>query len=473
MIVGSGVTPTEVARPGPGQRVAAAGALAVLAVSLGAAAHILWAQWRPLAASLVLGFVATTFLWQALTTRGPVRLANGVVATLCAAAVIAAGSDIVGEGQELLILGAGAVVSGAFARAALAVRPRQEPRLPRPVHPALFVNPRSGCGQATRLDLAGRARRAGATVVMVEPGGNLRDLAEHAADGGADLLGVAGGDGSLGEVAGVAADRDLPFLVVPIGTRNHFARDAGLDYRHPAAALRALDDGTEIRVDLGQAGERSFVNNISFGLYADAVSQPGYRDAKTATLLDCVPDFAGPAAVASGLRCTSPTHAGVIDPAIVVVSNNPYLPGGLSTPRTRASLSRGQLGVLTLHARSGLDLAVLALAGPGPVEGNAAWSTPLVVVDAPSETVTAALDGEPVDIPAPVAITSWPAALRLRVPRRRNTALRASALLSSFTVVRLVACLTGRPDPARQQKPDSGGTIHRHDDRPPENARER
>ena len=436
---------------GRGQRFAAAGALAVLAVSLGSAAHIMWAQWRPLAASLVLGFVAITFLWWALTTRGSLRVAGAVVAALSSAGVIAAVAGIAGEWQELLILCAGAVVSGSFARVALAVRPGHEPRAPRPIQPVLFVNPRSGGGTAGQLNLAERAHHAGATVVMIEPGSNLRNLAEHAADGGADLLGVAGGDGSLGEVAGVAADRDLSFLVVPVGTRNHFARDAGLDYRHPVAALRALDDGTEIRVDLGQAGDRSFVNNISFGLYADAVSRSGYRDAKTTTLLDRVPDFAGPTAVASGLRCTSPAHAGVIDPAVVVVSNNPYLPGGLSAPRTRASLSQGVLGVLTLHARSGLDLALLALAGPGPVEGNAAWSTPLAVVSAKTPTLTAAVDGEPVDIPAPVEIASRAAALRMRVPRHRPPARPALALLSTFAIVRLVACLAGRPDPACRQ----------------------
>ena len=205
-----------------------------------------------------------------------------------------------------------------------------------------------------------------------------------------------------------------PSSLVPAGTRNHFARDLGLDLRHPTAALRALADGTEIRVDLGQIGERSFVNNISFGLYADAVSRPEYRDAKTTTLLDRVPTFAGPTAAASGLRCTSAGHPGVIDPTIVVVSNNAYLPGGLTTPRTRPSLQQGVLGVLSLHARSGLDLALLALAGPGPVEGNATWIAPHAMVSASTPTVTAAVDGEPVDIPAPVQIASRPAALRMR-----------------------------------------------------------
>ena len=419
----------------------------MLAVSLVSAAHILWAQWRPLATSLVLGLIATTFLWWAVTTRGTPRIASGVVTAASSAGVITALTGVAGEWQELLILGAGAVVSAALARWALADHRRHEPRAARPAHPVLFLNPRSGGGKAARLDLAKHAHRAGATVVTIEPGSNLRDLARHAADDGADLLGVASGDGSIADVAGVAADRDLPFLVVPAGTRNHFARDLGLDLRHPTAALRALADGTEIRVDLGRIGERSFVNNISFGLYADAVSRPEYRDAKTTTLLDRVPTFAGPTAAASGLRCTSAGHPGVIDPTIVVVSNNAYLPGGLTTPRTRPSLQQGVLGVLSLHARSGLDLALLALAGPGPVEGNATWIAPLAMVSASTPTVTAAVDGEPVDIPAPVQIASRPAALRMRLPRHRPTTHPASALHPTFAIVRLLACLAGRPDP--------------------------
>ena len=50
---------------------------------------------------------------------------------------------------------------------------------------------------------------------------------------------MAGGDGSLGAVAQVAIERELPFVCVPFGTRNHFARDLGLDRNDPIAALAA------------------------------------------------------------------------------------------------------------------------------------------------------------------------------------------------------------------------------------------
>jgi len=89
-----------------------------------------------------------------------------------------------------------------------------------------------------------------------------------AVDGGADLLGVAGGDGTQALVAGIASGRDVPTMVISAGTRNHFALDLGLDRDDPAACLDALTDGVELRIDLALIGDRTFVNNASFGLGA-------------------------------------------------------------------------------------------------------------------------------------------------------------------------------------------------------------
>ena len=241
-------------------------------------------------------------------------------------------------------------------------------------------------------------------------------------------------------MAGVAADR---CLIPPRTGTTSPATSASTSATPPQ---HCAPSPTAPRSESTGIGERSFVNNISFGLYADAVNRPEYRDAKTTTLLDRVPTFAGPTAAASGLRCTSAGHPGVIDPTIVVVSNNAYLPGGLTTPRTRPSLQQGVLGVLSLHPRSGLDLALLALAGPGPVEGNATWIAPHAMVSASTPTVTAAVDGEPVDIPAPVR-ASRPAALRMRLPRHRPTTHPASTLHPTFAIVRPASQAGRTPTP--------------------------
>ena len=66
-----------------------------------------------------------------------------------------------------------------------------------PGRPVLFINPRSGDGKAARTGLAERAREAGIESVILAPGQDLAALARDAVTGGADALGMAGGDGSI------------------------------------------------------------------------------------------------------------------------------------------------------------------------------------------------------------------------------------------------------------------------------------
>jgi len=115
----------------------------------------------------------------------------------------------------------------------------------------------SGGGKAERFALAEEAQRRGIEYVLIGLGDDLRGLAEEAADRGVDALGVAGGDGSQAVAAQVAMERDLAFVCVPSGTRNHFARDIGLDPADPIGALAAFGEAEERRIDLGVAGDRS------------------------------------------------------------------------------------------------------------------------------------------------------------------------------------------------------------------------
>lgn len=111
---------------------------------------------------------------------------------------------------------------------------------------------------------------------------------------GATALGMAGGDGSLGLVAEVAARHDVPMVVVPPGTRNHLAMDLGLDRGNVLAGLDAFDAAVERRIDLGQVNGRVFVNNVSLGLYAQIIRSPEYREAKMETTLSMLPGMLGP-----------------------------------------------------------------------------------------------------------------------------------------------------------------------------------
>ena len=130
----------------------------------------------------------------------------------------------------------------------------------------LLINPRSGKGRPDASELRRKAEQLGITTHVLGPDDDAGELAREAAG----PLGVAGGDGSLAPVADVAIERDVPFVVVPFGTRNHFARDVGLDPDDPLGALRAFS-GRDLRVDAGRVNDRLFLNNVSLGLYARLV----------------------------------------------------------------------------------------------------------------------------------------------------------------------------------------------------------
>ena len=205
---------------------------------------------------------------------------------------------------DLLVV-AGLLVSLAAARATLAVHV-DLPDAPAPRQPVLFFNPRSGGGKAERFSLADEARARGIEPIELKPGEDLEALVRGAVDRGADALAMAGGDGSQAIVAAIAAERGLPYACIPAGTRNHFALDLGVDRDDVVGALDAFVDGGERTVDLAEVNGRVFVNNVSLGLYAEAVQREGYRDAKLRTLLDTVPDVLGPGGGELDLRWTGP-----------------------------------------------------------------------------------------------------------------------------------------------------------------------
>src|SRR6478609_1821981 len=167
--------------------------------------------------------------------------------------------------------------------------------------PVLFVNPRSGDGKAAHARVAERAREKEIEAVILAPGQDLDALAREAVAADADALGMAGGDGSLAVVAAVAAAHDIPFVCVPAGTRNHFALDVGVDRHDVIGALDAFTDGVERQIDMAEVNGHVFLNNVSLGIYGEAVRSPAYRDAKVRTLLETATEVMGPSAEAPAL----------------------------------------------------------------------------------------------------------------------------------------------------------------------------
>ena len=274
----------------------------------------------------------------------------------------------------------------------------------RPRRPVLFVNPKSGGGKATRAGLAERARERGIEVINLRRNDNLAALVDDAVARGADALGAAGGDGSLAVVAAAALAHDLPFVCIPAGTRNHFALDLGVDRRDLIGALDAFTDGFERRIDVAEVNGRLFLNNVSLGIYGDAVRQPTYRDAKARTLLETAAQVLGPSAAAVDLKLVDNQGRPHLNPAVVLVSNNPYAFDPPRQPGTRPALDSGQLGVLVLDPpRRGQS--------PGHT-----WTATQLELTAPAP-VHAGIDGEAVDLTPPLRFAIRPRALRVRLPR--------------------------------------------------------
>ena len=176
---------------------------------------------------------------------------------------------------------------------------------------------------------------------------------------------MAGGDGSQAIVAMVAAEHGLPYACIPAGTRNHFALDLGVDRDDVVGALDAFVDGGERRVDLAEVNGRVFVNNVSLGLYAEAVQRAGYREAKIRTLLDTVPEMVGPDAEAPHLSWAGPD--GASSAVALLVSNNSYRLGRALGSGTRPRIDQRDAG----SGRAGPDAASDATA-PGPRRAPAA-----------------------------------------------------------------------------------------------------
>jgi diacylglycerol kinase family enzyme len=279
--------------------------------------------------------------------------------------------------------------------------------------PVLFVNPRSGDGKAASARVAEQARARGINAVILNPGQSLVTLVGQAVADGADALGMAGGDGSLAVVAAAAAAHGLPFICVPAGTRNHFALDLGVDRHDVVGALDAFIDGVERRIDVAEVNGRVFLNNVSLGIYGEAVRQSAYRDAKVRTLVETAHSVLGPSGQAPEMHLVDDAgreHAQVV---VVLVSNNPYV---LNRPPlgSRPALDSGLLGILVLDEPDDRQYP------PGR-----AWSAPFLEVSA-AAPVHAGIDGEAVDLSAPLRFAVRPAALRVRISSRHPGASPAA-----------------------------------------------
>ncbi len=241
-------------------------------------------------------------------------------------------------------------------RPAVAIRPpRKAPVSVSGEGLALIVNTSAGTA-STRLAARLAVDLPEATIIETD----ARDLTTRLrlAAASARILGVAGGDGTVGAAAAVARETGLPLLVIPAGTFNHFAADLGVESARDA--LAALRDGEAVQVDLGLAGGRPFVNTSSTGVYVDLVNARRQLEGVLGKRLADV------VALISVLRRGRP-HELVLDGRrrrlwLYFAGNCRYVPHG-TAPAYRPDLADGYLDIriveATVLARARLVAAAL------------------------------------------------------------------------------------------------------------------
>ena len=433
------------------RRVAAAVALAALVTAL---IYLLWAalyRWHVVLISAVPLGVAVIAAWYILSRRGVARVIAAVVAAF--ALLVFAVAVVASESVRVLViaLALAAVSVGAtnYALRLTEVASAAELGL-NARHPVLVINPKSGGGKAERFGLVELCRQRGIEPIVLDPREDLRQMAEDAVARGADLLGMAGGDGSQALVASIASRHGIPFVVVPAGTRNHFALDLGLDREDVASALDAYQDGVDVVVDLAEVNDRVFVNNASMGVYARIVQSADYRDAKMQTAAAMLPDLLGPTAKSLDLRFRLPSGVEAPTAQLLLVSNNPYQLARLRGGGMRQRLDAGVLGIAFVRVDTAAEAEKLAaLEAVGRVRQFASWNdwTATEFEVRSAVPVEIGVDGEALRLEPPLHFVIRPRALTVRLPRAaaRRSSADVSPIMARPTLIALWQTVLGRP----------------------------
>jgi diacylglycerol kinase family enzyme len=448
-------------RPTAGQRLAALAALACVA----AVAVLVLVE---VARNFVALLVATLSLmlcvvagWYVVSRRGPARLAAAAIMAVALALVI---TSLLFADIRIWRVAAAAVLSVlsvASARYALRRSPgalgsaARRRAVTAASHPVLIMNLKSGGGKAERFGLAEECRGRGIDTVVLGPGDDLLRLAEDAVAGGADVIGMAGGDGSQALVAAVAARSGVPYVCVPAGTRNHFALDLGLDRDDVVGALDAFAAGTERRIDLASVNGSTFVNNASLGLYASITESSQYREAKLRTAASVLPDLLGPDATPIDLSFTGPDGTSYPAAQMILVSNNPYQLAHAGGRGTRKRIDGGVLGIVTARITNAAEAAhFAALQATGQTRrfaGWLEWSARSFEIRS-AGPVQLGVDGETLAMDPPLFFQSQPGALRVRLPPHAigvSPAARAVRILARSTAADLARVSAGTPTISR------------------------
>ena len=257
--------------------------------------------------------------------------------------------------------------------------------------------------------------------VRIERVANPLDIAARARQAAArgDLRVAAGGDGTVGPVAGVAVETGATLAVVPMGTLNHFAKDLGLP-QDLGQAVAAIVAGERRQVDVGEVNGSVFINNSSVGIYPrmvwerDAEQRRGRRK-WTAFTIAMLRTWRRYRMVVARLAVDGAET--VVRTPFVFVGNNQYKAEGFELGG-RTKLDEGRLSIFLAPECGRFELLALPFRALvkrlGAGAPFTAFSAETLTVDVPHRRVSVALDGE-------VAMMRSPLVYRVR--RRALTVL--------------------------------------------------
>ena len=274
---------------------------------------------------------------------------------------------------------------------------------------------------AERLQTAFAAAHIDAVVQLIRPD-RLASAVTRAIAERPDAIFVGGGDGSISTSAGLLADTDIPFGVLPLGTLNHFAKDLGLPMDY-AETIAALAPGVSRLVDVAEVNGRVFINNCSVGAYADAVRQREalqrlHGHGKWAAMLR--------ASLAvfrrlRRLRATLETDESsrTIRSPFIFIANNRYS-GSLLQKSLRERLDEGQLWIYTTRAHRHLTILRMAWQtvrrSLDAADAMDAVPTTRATLQFAAPSIALAVDGELVQLDTPLNVRIRPRALTVLVP---------------------------------------------------------
>lgn len=286
----------------------------------------------------------------------------------------------------------------------------------------LVINEKSGAVKDLGVDAIrahGRAARDVVKDLEIEiVHGEAEALIEAARQADAfDVVAAAGGDGTQAAIAGALKGSQTALLPLPCGTMNMLCRDLGMPH-DIEEALRVGLTGERAQVDVGVVGDRTFLNNIVFGAYAEiAEAREELRDAKT---LDDV-SF-GLVGAAQALFHADPLQFSVtldgeaetLRTNTIMVSNN-AISGAENMVPHREALNAGKLAVYLTDARHGGDFAALiadfASGGADEAAGVSLRCVARCVIDADADRFAYSIDGDPMETDGAVEMRIEPSAL--------------------------------------------------------------